>query len=418
MDQPHTPDTDNFSSRLLTNVIKVASNIPFVSSLVQRTSKPTHRVAPYSVANTPNLSHVSENGLSTTHSSSSFLSRPSSRSSSISSFSRSQSPPDRAQSAHSGQRPPQSIHLHQPIFISTAAAEQQDENHNNGMTSDKIPKPPGEAGRPSRGGYSLKNILTVKHKWSCKDHDNVSKFIKKLVLEHLDYRLPLTGQSPVKIGIVRDEAVAKFRFLDRYEDNWAVYDFIRSHLKYWKTKNTYGYGSVVRVSDRFASLAASSSTAGNISRPSSPIHASSDRLRSESPHPNPLRTLDSTSLLDLATSKIARPSGDLGRANHGGYSLETCLVGVHNWSNEDYNAVMGFIKELVAERLDCRLPWTTHIQYSPNEIDSIRIEATAKFDFLNAYDNNWVVDDFIRIQLKYQKAILRRKATGKSRSVS
>lgn len=136
MDQPHTPDTDNFSSRLFTNIIKVASNIPFVSSLVQRTSKPTHRMAPYSVANKPNLSHVSENGLSTTHSSSSFLSRPSSRSSSISSFSRSQSPPGRAQSAHSGQRPPQSIHLHQPIFISTAAAEQQDENHNDGMTSD------------------------------------------------------------------------------------------------------------------------------------------------------------------------------------------------------------------------------------------------------------------------------------------
>ncbi|KAJ3925376.1 MAG: hypothetical protein NXY57DRAFT_967929 [Lentinula lateritia] len=68
-------------------------------------------------------------------------------------------------------------------------------------SSPKILKPPGEVGRPGRGGYNLRKVLG----WSKQDYDNVKDFIKTLVAR-LDCNVPFTQLSLVDIIHIRDQA--------------------------------------------------------------------------------------------------------------------------------------------------------------------------------------------------------------------
>ncbi|KAJ3887129.1 hypothetical protein GG344DRAFT_81034 [Lentinula edodes] len=94
-----------------------------------------------------------------------------------------------------------------------------------------IPKPPGEVGRPNRGGYSLFDVLS----WPRKKYDQVKKYINKLVDDHLDCEVPMSEQMAVKVKKFRELAVEKYPFLKEYSGLWAVDDFIRNHLKYQKS---------------------------------------------------------------------------------------------------------------------------------------------------------------------------------------
>ncbi|KAJ3898181.1 hypothetical protein F5879DRAFT_995061 [Lentinula edodes] len=94
-----------------------------------------------------------------------------------------------------------------------------------------IPKPPGEVGRPGRGGYSLFEVLG----WPKKKYDKVKKFVNGLVEDHLDCELPMGEQSAANVKRVRQQAVEKYTFLKEYSGLWAVDDFIRNHLKYQKS---------------------------------------------------------------------------------------------------------------------------------------------------------------------------------------
>ncbi|THU77442.1 hypothetical protein K435DRAFT_812439 [Dendrothele bispora CBS 962.96] len=100
----------------------------------------------------------------------------------------------------------------------------------NRTASKKIAKPLGEAGRPRRGGYSLRTALG----WDVGKYTEVKSFISKLCRDHLDGHLPFTEQAINPVQRVRDQARTKFPFLDNYADGWATDDFIRSHLKYRK----------------------------------------------------------------------------------------------------------------------------------------------------------------------------------------
>ncbi|KAJ3768791.1 hypothetical protein FB446DRAFT_791987 [Lentinula raphanica] len=94
-----------------------------------------------------------------------------------------------------------------------------------------IPKPPGEVGRPNRGGYSLFPVLG----WPKKKYDKVKLFINDLVEKHLDCTAPMSDQPLESVKKVRVQAVEKFVFLKDYRRLWVVDDFIRNHLKYRKT---------------------------------------------------------------------------------------------------------------------------------------------------------------------------------------
>ena len=62
-------------------------------------------------------------------------------------------------------------------------------------SSKLIPKPQGEPGRPSCGGYSLEEVLVVMHHWSKEDFDNfnVRPFIVRIVLRANTWR---AGRCP------------------------------------------------------------------------------------------------------------------------------------------------------------------------------------------------------------------------------
>ncbi|KAJ3765867.1 hypothetical protein FB446DRAFT_794638 [Lentinula raphanica] len=94
-----------------------------------------------------------------------------------------------------------------------------------------IPKPPGEVGRPNRGGYSLYPVLG----WPKKKYDKVKLFINELVEKHLDCTAPMSDQGLESVKKVRIQAVEKFDFLKEYRGLWVIDDFIRNHLKYRKT---------------------------------------------------------------------------------------------------------------------------------------------------------------------------------------
>ncbi|KAJ3927119.1 MAG: hypothetical protein NXY57DRAFT_965784 [Lentinula lateritia] len=92
---------------------------------------------------------------------------------------------------------------------------------------DLIPKPPGEVGRPNRGGYSLFLVLG----WPKKKYDKVKNFINDLVEKHLDCGLPMSEQAREDLK----KATEKFVFLKEYSGLWVTNNFIRNHLKYQKT---------------------------------------------------------------------------------------------------------------------------------------------------------------------------------------
>ncbi|KAJ3970633.1 hypothetical protein EV361DRAFT_993738 [Lentinula raphanica] len=108
--------------------------------------------------------------------------------------------------------------------------QEQDDDDDESVHDSKIAKPPGEVGRPGRGGYNLRTEL----RWSVERFNKVKKYINGLVEQKLDCLQPLSKQTFAAVEEVRSMAVDKFIFLNDYHDNWAVDDFIRCHLKYRK----------------------------------------------------------------------------------------------------------------------------------------------------------------------------------------
>ncbi|KJA19786.1 hypothetical protein HYPSUDRAFT_56489 [Hypholoma sublateritium FD-334 SS-4] len=91
-----------------------------------------------------------------------------------------------------------------------------------------IPKPPGEVGRPSRGGYTLKKALD----WPEKDYLRIKKFIKQAVNKHLDPSIKFSAQPQESIKAVQTLAANKFSVLSNYSGWWPATDFIRAELHY------------------------------------------------------------------------------------------------------------------------------------------------------------------------------------------
>ncbi|KAJ3751643.1 hypothetical protein EV360DRAFT_89526 [Lentinula raphanica] len=108
-----------------------------------------------------------------------------------------------------------------PLFLDSDSDDDDD---------DKIPKPLGEAGRPGRGGYNLRDALN----WPEERYGKVKRYINGIVQDKLECTLPYTEQPLLALKQVRDLATAKYPFLTQYRDNWPIDDFIRSQLKYRK----------------------------------------------------------------------------------------------------------------------------------------------------------------------------------------
>ncbi|KAF9072146.1 hypothetical protein BDP27DRAFT_1418288 [Rhodocollybia butyracea] len=111
---------------------------------------------------------------------------------------------------------------------SEAPREQTDESDSN--IDNKVPKPPGEVGRPGRGGYNLR----VQLQWTDEKYDKIKAFINKLVNDKLDCTISITQQIATKLEAVQAQAISKYPLLDEYRDHWVLNDFIKNRLKVCK----------------------------------------------------------------------------------------------------------------------------------------------------------------------------------------
>ncbi|KAK7056779.1 hypothetical protein VNI00_002496 [Paramarasmius palmivorus] len=94
-----------------------------------------------------------------------------------------------------------------------------------------IPKPPGEAGHPNNGGYSLESTLITAHGWSKMIYDLINSQTKALAQGLLDGTKNYKDQEePLKTEIC-DLLTADFSFLSDYVECWPVRDMLKAHLK-------------------------------------------------------------------------------------------------------------------------------------------------------------------------------------------
>ncbi|KAL1749689.1 hypothetical protein FB107DRAFT_280425 [Schizophyllum commune] len=93
----------------------------------------------------------------------------------------------------------------------------------------RIPKPPGECGKPGKGGYSLKDTLG----WPLDKYNKVRKAMNAVVDKHLDPKKSLTRQRPARMSNFEKEALSLFPEMDtEYEDCWPVRAFASNRLHY------------------------------------------------------------------------------------------------------------------------------------------------------------------------------------------
>ncbi|KAJ3738452.1 hypothetical protein EV360DRAFT_90547 [Lentinula raphanica] len=102
------------------------------------------------------------------------------------------------------------------------------------VEDDKIPKPPGEVGQPSKGGYNLR----IRLEWSDSRFDEVETFINTTVEKKLDRGRSFDKQSLSKIHEVQKMALKKYPFLNEYHRIWVIDDFIKCHLKRWNDSSS------------------------------------------------------------------------------------------------------------------------------------------------------------------------------------
>ncbi|KAI4525354.1 hypothetical protein K525DRAFT_266159 [Schizophyllum commune Loenen D] len=96
----------------------------------------------------------------------------------------------------------------------------------------KIPKPPGEPGRPSSGGYNLQEATRLEPS----RFRTVRKEMNSLVRTHLDTERTFTKQTEECVAAYTEEALRRFPFLDDYEDHWPIRGFAVMHLHYLQNR--------------------------------------------------------------------------------------------------------------------------------------------------------------------------------------
>ncbi|KAL1736763.1 hypothetical protein EV714DRAFT_198157 [Schizophyllum commune] len=96
----------------------------------------------------------------------------------------------------------------------------------------KIPKPPGEPGRPSSGGYNLQETAQLEPS----RFRTVRVSMNKLVRTHLDTGRTFTKQTEECVAAYTEEALRRFPFLDDYEDHWPIRGLAVMHLHYLQNR--------------------------------------------------------------------------------------------------------------------------------------------------------------------------------------
>ncbi|KAL5511026.1 hypothetical protein ACEPAG_3745 [Sanghuangporus baumii] len=109
--------------------------------------------------------------------------------------------------------------------------EGTDDGYESCESSSLIRKPPGEVGRPGRGGYNLQKTLRDLG-WSTKSFEKKKKVVFDLIDGHLDTGMSFAYQDDDAVQAVIDAAKERFPEFGDFKDAWPILDFCKLRLKY------------------------------------------------------------------------------------------------------------------------------------------------------------------------------------------
>ncbi|KAJ3493184.1 hypothetical protein NMY22_g20243 [Coprinellus aureogranulatus] len=111
-------------------------------------------------------------------------------------------------------------------------------------SSAKISRPPGEAGRPGRGGFNLQkelgwppsryqDVQVSNGDTYGRGHDRTSfqRAVRSIALKKLEITKPYTEQNETSLREACDEIVERFAEMNRYDRRWPATEFIKAFLK-------------------------------------------------------------------------------------------------------------------------------------------------------------------------------------------
>ncbi|KAL5499160.1 hypothetical protein ACEPAH_1678 [Sanghuangporus vaninii] len=110
------------------------------------------------------------------------------------------------------------------------------DGYESSASSSLIRKPPGEVGRPGRGGYNLQAVLRS-YGWSTKSFEKKRKYIFKLIDKHLDTGLSFIYQDDEAVQTVVDAATKHFPQFKDFKNAWPILDFCKMCLKYTASRS-------------------------------------------------------------------------------------------------------------------------------------------------------------------------------------
>ncbi|KAJ3500744.1 hypothetical protein NLJ89_g9655 [Agrocybe chaxingu] len=97
----------------------------------------------------------------------------------------------------------------------------------------KIPKPPGEPGRPNSGGYNIESELRG---WTPALIADVNQLVKRKADEHLEIGRSYSRQRPADITTVCLLIKKEFPVVNKYQNYWPIRDMLKLYLKYMAEK--------------------------------------------------------------------------------------------------------------------------------------------------------------------------------------
>ncbi|KAF8867433.1 hypothetical protein BD779DRAFT_1685866 [Infundibulicybe gibba] len=99
-------------------------------------------------------------------------------------------------------------------------------------SSGRKPKPAGEPGWPSSGGYALDQTLLDVEKWAKETYDDILIALHKEADKVLDKSISFRAQNQESVDKICLKMSKRWEFLSSYKNCWPVCDMLKLHLKY------------------------------------------------------------------------------------------------------------------------------------------------------------------------------------------
>ncbi|KAF8809199.1 hypothetical protein BYT27DRAFT_7094651 [Phlegmacium glaucopus] len=128
-------------------------------------------------------------------------------------------------------------HQHQPELENQSQGSDQEPDRlppalSQASPPNKIPKPPGEPGRPGSGGFCVETTLVDSHQWTKEAVDDLSDAVRAEARRTLDMTVSFRSQEKKLIEKICEKMVDRWPELDDYDGHWPVRSILKLVLKY------------------------------------------------------------------------------------------------------------------------------------------------------------------------------------------